>query len=110
MEALKRLFSAPLAVAVLLAGFAQPAAAITARDVMEKMEQKQRFGYLTGLIDMMSYQVLLAGDRNRAECISKAYYGKQSDMDAQIFATFSKYPDRAPEALLVVLMKRACGG
>lgn len=99
--------------AALLACFAfaaHPAAAITARDVMEKMEQKQRFGYLTGLVDMMSYQVLLAGDRARAECISKAYYGKQSDMDARILETFSKYPDRAPEALIVVLMKRECGG
>lgn len=99
--------------AALLACFAlaaHPTAAITARDVMEKMEQKERFGYLTGLIDMMSYQALLAGDRARAECISKAYYGKQKEMWERMFETFGKYPEKAPEGLVVVLMKRECGG
>lgn len=102
----KTFWAAVLAVFVLAV---HPAAAITARDVMEKMEQKERYGYLTGLVDMMSYQTLLAGDKTRAECISKAFYSR-NDMTTRILETFSKYPDRAPEGLIVVLMKRECGG
>ena len=104
---MSRTKSAALLVCFALA--AHPAAAITARDVMEKMEQKERFSYLTGLIDMMSYQVLLAGDRVRAECISKAFYSR-NDMSVRILETFSKYPDKAPEGLVAALMKRECGG
>lgn len=88
---------------------ATPALAITARDVMEKMEQKERYSYLTGLIDMMSYQALLGGDRTRAECISNAFY-KRGEMPARILETFGKHLDKAPEGLVVVLMKRECGG
>ena len=98
--------------AALLACFAfaaQPAEAITARELMEKMDRNQRFGYLTGLIDMMSYQALLAGDRARAECISDAFY-KNNTMSDRIYETFGKYPDKSPEGLVVVLMKRECGG
>jgi hypothetical protein len=108
-----RLSMSKMKSAALLACFAvaaaHPAAAITASDVMDKMDQKQRFGYLSGLVDMMSYQALLAGDRARAECISNAFY-KRNDMSMRILEAFGKYPAKAPEGLVVVLMKRECGG
>jgi hypothetical protein len=85
------------------------AVAITAKDVMEKMTEKERFGYVTGLIDMLSYQHLLSGNRERAQCISNAFYGKKDEAWHMLFETFGRYPDKAPEGLVVVLMKRACG-
>ncbi len=33
-----------------------PCLAITAKDVTEKMSKEERFGYLTGLIDMQALQ------------------------------------------------------
>lgn len=82
--------------------------AITAKDVLEKMADKERFGYLTGLVDMLSYQSLLGGDRKRAECISDAFY-KEDAMAKRIFEAFSRFPDKSPEGLVILLFKQSCG-
>lgn len=86
-----------------------PAFAITAGDVMNKMEQKERFGYITGLVDMLSYTAILTGNRPRAECISKAFYGKKDEAWGDVVELFGRYPDKSPEGLVVVLMNQACG-
>jgi hypothetical protein len=86
------------------------AAAITAKDVMEKMSKEERFGYLTGLADMLSYQYVLAGDRPRAECISKEFYSKKEETWKRVYNALEAFPDKAPEGLIVVLMKKSCGG
>jgi hypothetical protein len=82
--------------------------AITAKDVTEKMTEKQRFGYVTGLIDMLAYQHLLSGNRDRSQCISDAFYGKKDETWHKLFELFGRFPDKAPEGLVVVLMNRAC--
>ena len=87
----------------------QCAFAITAKDVMEKMTEKERFGYVTGLVDMLSYQSLLAGNRQRAQCIADAFYGKKNETWQTLFAVFGKHPDKAPEGLVTVVMNHACG-
>lgn len=87
--------------------FAAPAAAISADDVLNKMEKKERLGYLTGLVDMLSYQAVLAGNRARAECIHDAFYVNKSVWD-QLIDLLGQYPDKAPEGLVVVLTNRAC--
>jgi hypothetical protein len=94
-----------LAAVVLPAGKAR---AITAKDVLEKMTEKERFGYVTGLVDMLSYQFVLAGNRGRAECVTKAFYGNAEDTWRSVLSTFEKFSDKAPEGLVVVLMNRAC--
>lgn len=87
----------------------QGALAISASDVMEKMTEKERFGYLTGLVDMLSYQHVLAGNQGRAKCISVAFYKKPDDAWRLVGETFAKFPDKAAEGLMVVLMNRSCG-
>jgi hypothetical protein len=89
--------------------FTAPASAITARDVMESMTQKERFGYVTGLADMLSYQYVLAGDRPRAECITNAFYSQKEGTWKLVYDAFKRFPDKAPEGLVVVLMKQTCG-
>lgn len=86
-----------------------PASAFKARDVMDTMTEKERFGYVTGLVDMLSYQYVLAGDRTRAECVTKAFYSKTEETWKLVYDTFRRFPDKAPEGLVVVLMKQACG-
>lgn len=87
-----------------------PAMAITAKDVMEKMSKEERFGYLTGLADMLSYQYVLAGNRARAECISKEFYSKKEETWKRVYNALEAFPDKSPEGLIVVLMKKSCGG
>jgi hypothetical protein len=55
---------------------ANSARAIAAKDVLEKMGDKERFGYDTSLVDMLSYQAVLAKNRARAECIENEFYNK----------------------------------
>jgi len=100
--------AALLAAALVLA--AEPARAITAKDVLEKMTDKERFSYVTGLVDMLSYQSVLAGNGQRAGCISNAFYSKTEETWRLIVSTFEKFSDKSPEGLVVVLMNRACGG
>jgi hypothetical protein len=88
---------------------ATPALAIKASDVMEKMSEDERFGYLTGLADMLSYQYVLAGDRPRAECITNAFYSKKEDTWRRVYESFKRLPDKGAEGLVVVLMKQECG-
>jgi hypothetical protein len=85
-----------------------PCFAITAKDVTEKMSEKERFGYLTGLVDMLSYQSLLAGDRKRAECVSSAFY-KTDGTQKQIVDALYSLPDKAPEGIVILVINRACG-
>jgi len=89
---------------------ASPARAFEARDVMEKMSKEERFGYVTGLADMLSYQYVLAGDRPHAECITNAFYSaKKEETWKRVYESFGRLPDKAPEGLIVGLMKQACG-
>jgi hypothetical protein len=85
------------------------ALAITAKDVLEKMTDKERFGYVTGLVDMHSYQSLVGGDRKRAECISDAFY-KGDAITKKIFEAFSRFPDKSPEGIVILLFRQSCGG
>ena len=73
--------------------------AITAKDVLEKMGDKERFGYVTGLVDMLSYQAVLANDRSRAECIVNEFYNKTDATWRLLTATFERYPTSHPKGL-----------
>jgi hypothetical protein len=107
-------FRFPSVVFVALAlclGAIKPAAAITAGEVMKKMSEQERFGYLTGLIDMLAYQMSVAGDEKNAACIIGAFYrdGREQNM-ASMLSAFERFPDRRPEAIVTVVVKKACGG
>jgi hypothetical protein len=104
-------FRFSISTATVIASLALPhsAFAITAKDVLEKMTDKERFGYVTGLVDMLSYQSVLAGNRARAECVSKTFYENTEATWKLVVATFEKYSDKSPEGLIVVVMNRACG-
>lgn len=83
------------------------ASAITARDVTDKMPKEERFGYLTGIVDTLSYQELLSGNRERAMCISDAFYKDQAGME-KIINALHAFPDKPPVAIVIVTMNKAC--
>lgn len=97
-----------LHVAAALLFAASPALAITAEEVMTKMSKQERVSYLIGLADMLSYQSVLTGNRAHAECVTQ----KSSDETVlkRIYAALEKFPTKAPEGILVVVMKQECGG
>jgi hypothetical protein len=97
------------AMSALCAFTACPAAAITAGEVLKKMSAEERFGYLTGLIDMLAYQLSLSGDEKNASCIISAFYrdGREQNL-ASLLNALERFPDRRPEAIITVVAKKAC--
>jgi hypothetical protein len=79
---------------------------------MEKMAEKERFGYLTGLIDMLAYQAGVAGNTARMKCINDTYYrdpSPKAEAWETLFATFGRFPDKQPATILILLADKACG-
>jgi hypothetical protein len=74
------------------------------------MTEQERYDYVTGLIDMLSYQFVLAGNQARAECITNAFYKKTTETWPLIASTLARFPDKSPEGLVVVVMNHTCGG
>lgn len=81
--------------------------ALTAREVMQEMPEQKRFSYLSGIVDTLSYQSLLDGNRQRAECIVNAFY-KDKDGLGRIINMLYAYPDKGPVAILLVALKKEC--
>jgi hypothetical protein len=86
------------------------ASAITADDVMKKMSDKERQGYLTGLIDMLAYQTAAAGHREKGNCIADAFYDDKKNTESwtRLHTVFRQYSDKRPEILLSVLAGQIC--
>jgi hypothetical protein len=89
---------------------AHQAAAVTVDDVMKKMSEQERLGYLQGLIDMLAYQTAVAGNRDKGNCIIDAFVDdkKSTETWGQLRSVFQKYPDKRPEILLSVLAGQIC--
>ena len=82
--------------------------ALTAEDVMERMSQPERIGYIHGLVDMAAYQARLDGNEELAQCIAAWFY--DSDEGPQtVWANLDAYSDHATEAILTLLIERECG-
>lgn len=84
------------------------AVAITAKDLTDNFSSEMRKGYIAGLVDMHSYDAVLAGDRERARCISDAFY-RNDELLAQLVDAMLAFPEKEPVQVLVVMMNKACG-
>lgn len=74
------------------------------------MSRDQRWGYLSGLIDMLAYQTAKQGDSKKANCITDTFYRDGQDKALpQMLAVFDKYPDQRPEVLLSAMGNQHCG-
>lgn len=94
---------------LIVAGFmtTESALALTAKDVTDKMSKEERFGYLTGIVDTISYQHVLNGERQIAQCVSDAFY-KNKDGLSRMVEVLHAFPDKSPIAVLMVVLKKEC--
>lgn len=97
-----------LALCVLLAA-PHHAQAITVREFMEKMPKEEHKGYLFGAINMLAMHYRITGDETRADCIIQKFY-HEPPMMKRIYATLLLHPNKPPEGVIFIIMKRACGG
>jgi len=88
---------------------AVPAWAITAGEVLDKMSEDERFGYITGSVDTAMYLAAVQEKNNaKSECILNWYYGKNAAGPKQVIDMFRRYRDKPAIALIKVLIDRAC--
>ena len=74
------------------------------------MTDKQRSGYLSGLIDMLAYQTTKQGNSKKARCITDTFYRDGQDKALpQMLAVLSKYPNKRPEILISAMGNQHCG-
>lgn len=87
------------------------AQALTADDVLNKMNSDQQFSYLAGMIGGFAHSRFLRDkpDQSGMNCIFDWYYGSGTKKWPIIEQWFSRHLDKQVEPLLYVLIKRECG-
>jgi hypothetical protein len=98
-----------LIAATTLLMIALPAFAVTAGDVLDRMTDKERGGYLSGAVEMAMYQAGLQGNAKKSECILNWYYKSDGKGSRDVIATFDKYKDKSAVMLIQALIDRECG-
>lgn len=83
----------------------------TAGDVMNKMNDDQSIGYITGVIEGLAYSRWLRDKPNGggSKCIYDWYYKGGEKVKRQMFDWFDRHPDKGLGPLLYVLIKKECG-
>jgi len=106
----KRL-SAILLCSGVFASFGGVTQALTADDVLNKMNSDQQTSYIAGVVGGLAYSRFLRDqpDSTGMSCIHDWYYGSGTDKWAQIETWFSRHVEQQVEPLLYVLIKRECG-
>lgn len=105
MRSRRILYSAMILLGIV--AVARPAAAITAGDVLDKMNADQRGTYLAGTIEMAAFLAGLGGNKPRAECIVDWYYNKTGTAD--VVGGLAQFKDRQALPVIYFFIKKACG-
>lgn len=94
----------------LLSG-ATPAAALTGKDVLNKMNNDQRFSYLAGIADGLAQARWMKDrpDDTGMKCIYDWYYKGGKRKFNQVYGLLELHPDKPANAIMYVLIKKECG-
>lgn len=95
-----------------MVGAWQPAAALTADEVLNQMNADQRFGYLSGVTEGLATARWLRDrpDAKGMQCIFGWYLDRApQDVLAEIETWFERHPEQQAGLLLHVLIKQECG-
>ncbi len=94
---------------LILTGALSPAAAVTAGDVMDRMEPRESHGFIGGAVDMASHLYALGGDIEKANCTNEWMFHSGDSALREIHAFFDTHKDRDAVAILAILIERHCG-
>ena len=87
------------------------AQALTADEVMNKMSDEQRHGYVSGIVDGFAFARWQADkpEKTGMQCIYDWYYSGEIETKRNIYAWFERHLDKNADALMYVLVKKECG-
>lgn len=83
----------------------------TAGIVMEKMDEKQRYTYLAGVVEGLAYG-RYAKDGKKVEgmkCIYEWFYDGDGTVE-KIYSAFKRFHDYLPGAVMAAMVEKECGG
>ena len=85
--------------------------ALTADDVLNKMNSDQRTSYVAGVVGGLAQARWIKDKPDSAgmKCINDWFYNGQRKKWDQIRVWFSRHPKKPANALLYVLIKKECG-
>tara|TARA_R110002072_G_scaffold232223_1_gene389549 strand:- start:11239 stop:11550 length:312 start_codon:yes stop_codon:yes gene_type:complete len=92
--------------------FGREAAALTADEVLNRMNADQRFGYVSGVVDGLAASRWMRDRPNAAgmHCIYDWYLGRPAaEVLAAIETWLGRHQDQQAGILLSVLINRECG-
>jgi len=102
--------------AMILAGarsmsFTRETAALPSEDVLSKMSQDRRHGYISGVVDGLADARWLTDRPNGTgmQCIYDWYYGGGTEKWALITQWLERHLDKPVDALMYVLINKECG-
>ncbi len=87
------------------------AAALTADDVLNRMNENERFAYISGVVDGLAFARWNADkpDSIGTQCIYDWYYGARTEVREIILTWLERHKDKPVDALMYVLIKQECG-
>lgn len=106
MRARWSLYSAAVLLGVAAGG--APAAALTAGDVLDKMNADQWTGFNSGAVDMASHLFAVEGKFVKAKCALDWFFRTEGSVK-EVHAFYEAHRDKDAVALLNVLINRKCG-
>lgn len=95
----------------MLAGQTAQAQDMTAKVVMDRMSSEQLSGYLAGIVEGLAYSRYQRDGQKTdgISCIYRWYYEGGDDRLLEIYATFARFPDHLPGAVMAAMTQKACG-
>lgn len=87
------------------------AQALTADDVLNKMDGKEQYSYIAGVVGGLAYSRYLRDkpDKGGMNCIYDWYHADSKEAWGRIETWFSRHKEKMVEPLLYVLIKKECG-
>ena len=101
------LFGCLTALAVSWVGLSSSATALTAGDVLDKMNSDQSSGYFAGSVGMAALIAGASGKADRADCILNWYY--EENGVEQIIQALDRFKEHEAQPVIYALINQACG-
>ena len=102
-----------LIMVILVAGviYGKVAFALTADEVLNKMNFDERHGYLAGVIEGLAQARWVADKPDDAgyNCIYDWYYKGGKEREELVNTWLNRHPDKSASGLIYVLVKKECG-
>ncbi len=71
-------------------------------------DHRESGAYISASIEMAAFMAHVQGDKQRSSCILNWYFDTPGT-PSKVIAVFARFPARAPQPILYVLINKACG-